>query len=440
MIQRIISITISLFCACAIVSAQVDVPVQALWVGQTWTCDLRNVSTWEEHTNLQWTIADECKDYLAITPNGETCAVKVKKYFTGTLSVLSSWVYIPFPEIPSIQESINLLWFFSCIDNPVTVMPTSMSLQVGQQQQLSYSHYNNTYASAANVSFTCSSGNIVTVSSTGMITAKKAGTASVTVHSNLANDANAPSCLVTVLAATPSSITIPHQVTLNVGSEFTLTPVVTPSGADYTINWTSSNTSVATVSSSGKLSAKKKGTATITAKINGTALKDNCIVTVVQVQPGDVNGDGSVNIEDITAMINLLLHGNGSTYNAAADMDQDGNVSITDVTLLIDCVLTGRGKPGDVNNDGQVTIEDVTALIEYVLYGRAAINKRNADMDNDGHITISDVTLLIDYVLHGTLLFNVLDADIGAMESMRTGDDTSLIGTSIYENQDCIKA
>lgn len=363
-----------------------------------------------EHDNLQWSIADEYEDYLAITPNGETCAVKVMKYFTGTMSVLSSWVYIPFPDIPDYQEPFSLLWYFSCIDNPVTITPTSMTLQVGQQRQLSYSHYNSTYASAANVSFTCLPSSIVTVSSTGMITARRAGTTKVTVHSNLANDASAPSCLVTVVTVTPTAIMIPHQITLNVGGEMTLTPTVIPSDAVFTIDWTSSNTSVATISSSGKVSAKKKGTATITARISGTDLNDNCIVTVLQAQQGDVNGDGSINIADVTALIDLLLNG-ASYYNAPADLNQDGSVNIADVTALLDYLLNGGGKKGDVNNDGKVSIADATALIDYLLNGTASINRNNADMNGDGQISIADVTALIDYLLNGNISNNKLSVE-----------------------------
>ena len=54
---------------------------------------------------------------------------------------------------------------------------------------------------------------------------------------------------------------------------------------------------------------------------------------------GDVNGDGDVNISDVTALIDLLLD---STVNIpAADCNQDGDVSISDVTALIDYVLSG---------------------------------------------------------------------------------------------------
>ena len=59
--------------------------------------------------------------------------------------------------------------------------------------------------------------------------------------------------------------------------------------------------------------------------------------------PGDVDMDGSVNIADVTALIDYLLNGNGSSINvAAADINNDGEVNISDVTTLIDKLLTGN--------------------------------------------------------------------------------------------------
>ena len=58
---------------------------------------------------------------------------------------------------------------------------------------------------------------------------------------------------------------------------------------------------------------------------------------------------------------------------------------------------------GDVNGDGTVTIADVTVLIDYLLTGdEAAINLENADVSGDGLIGINDVTKLIDYLLIGS--------------------------------------
>ena len=54
---------------------------------------------------------------------------------------------------------------------------------------------------------------------------------------------------------------------------------------------------------------------------------------------GDVNGDGKVNISDVTALINLLLAGN--TPPSTADCNQDGKVNSSDVTALINYLLSG---------------------------------------------------------------------------------------------------
>jgi isocitrate dehydrogenase len=56
---------------------------------------------------------------------------------------------------------------------------------------------------------------------------------------------------------------------------------------------------------------------------------------------GDVNGDGSVNISDVTTLIDLLL-GGGSISNPAADCNQDSSVNISDVTALIDYLLSNH--------------------------------------------------------------------------------------------------
>lgn len=58
--------------------------------------------------------------------------------------------------------------------------------------------------------------------------------------------------------------------------------------------------------------------------------------------PGDVDGDGVVNIADVTALIDILL--SGGTVPANADVDGDGIVNIADVTALIDMLLSGNAK------------------------------------------------------------------------------------------------
>ena len=57
-------------------------------------------------------------------------------------------------------------------------------------------------------------------------------------------------------------------------------------------------------------------------------------------QRGDVDGDGKVTIDDLTALIDILLNGDAADA-ASADCDQDGEVTISDVTALVDSLLSG---------------------------------------------------------------------------------------------------
>ena len=65
-------------------------------------------------------------------------------------------------------------------------------------------------------------------------------------------------------------------------------------------------------------------------------------VAIIATSRGDVNGDGSVNISDVTALINYLLNGNASEINlSGADANQDSSVNISDATTIINYVLNG---------------------------------------------------------------------------------------------------
>ena len=58
---------------------------------------------------------------------------------------------------------------------------------------------------------------------------------------------------------------------------------------------------------------------------------------------GDVDGDGGVDISDLTTLINYLLTGNATGVNlSAADCDNSGNVNISDVTTLNNYLLRGN--------------------------------------------------------------------------------------------------
>ena len=59
------------------------------------------------------------------------------------------------------------------------------------------------------------------------------------------------------------------------------------------------------------------------------------------IERGDVNADGAVNISDVTILIGLLMSGNTDDLTAAADCNMDGSINISDVTSLINFMMSG---------------------------------------------------------------------------------------------------
>ena len=89
----------------------------------------------------------------------------------------------------------------------------------------------------------------------------------------------------------------------------------------------------------------------------------------------------------------------GAAFNSSGTVVSSTGSTIAGTTVVI---CKPSGTRGDVNGDGSVSIADVTALIDYLLSGSASgINVSAADCNQSGDVSIADVTALIDYLLSG---------------------------------------
>lgn len=151
--------------------------------------------------------------------------------------------------------------------NDVKLNKSSLTLGKGE----SY-----TIKANGNATWSSSNTNILTVSN-GKITAKNTGTAMVVAKGLNGSKAN---CMVTVKNA-PNSISLNKtNLTLGIGETYDLDSRLPKNTASFSVKYSSDNSSTASVVSAGGLvTAKKEGTATITATTyNGK--KVNCTVTV----------------------------------------------------------------------------------------------------------------------------------------------------------------
>ena len=168
----------------------------------------------------------------------------------------------------------------------VTVSPTSLSLNAGSTYTLTKTIAPST-ASNQNVTWSSSNTSVATVNSSGVVTAVGNGTATITCASS-ENSSLKGTCSVTVTTAVTSVTVSPTTLSLNVGGTYTLTKTVSPSTASNpNVTWSTSSTAVATVDSSGKVTAVAKGTCTITCTSSADSTKKGtCSVTVNQQATG----------------------------------------------------------------------------------------------------------------------------------------------------------
>ncbi len=131
------------------------------------------------------------------------------------------------------------------------------------------------------VTFSTSDNKILTVSDTGLVKGVNYGTATITAT---ADSGKSTSIEITVLKTATKLELDKTSLSLEQGQSDTLSVTMTPSDAADKLNWSSSNSEVATVDENGKITAVGVGTAVITVTAEYSSVSASCTVEVV----GDV--------------------------------------------------------------------------------------------------------------------------------------------------------
>ncbi len=156
-----------------------------------------------------------------------------------------------------------------------------------------------------------------------------------------------------------------NSYTMNAGDTYQLRATVTGQGTNKVINWSSSNTSVATVNLSGVVTAKKAGNVTITATVDGKKASANI---VVKESYFDVD----------TSRITLYI---GDTEKIYYDTNLSGRVSWSTsnsniATVSSNGVITGKSN-GSVTITGK--IGNLTQKIYITVKTKSSSNSSNSN-------------------------------------------------------------
>ena len=289
----------------------------------------------------------------------------------------------------------------------ITLNNSTLSLTTGQnftlQAMLSPSNATN-----KEVTWESSDAGVAAVSKDGVVTAKKAGKA--TIVAKAADESGKyASCVVTVTEEKKevTGVTLnKSSLNLGVGGSEVLSATVLPADAtNKQVTWLSSTPSVATVSQSGVVTGVKEGTtqiSVITAEGSKTAI---CSVTVsgqAQTEPGTQTGGiidpatGKTAAATFSGM-EIELDYTSTAYNGSdkepgvAIQDAYGNDLTEDVDYTLDyynnltvgkatVIVSGKGKYAGVIAGARFTIKPKTVTVKSVK--KASSRKLNVVWDS----------------------------------------------------------
>ena len=197
------------------------------------------------------------------------------------------------------------------------------------------------------------------------------------------------------------------------------------------VNWTSSNESVATVDNTGKVTSVGVGTSLITAtSTQDSSLKASCEITVKEVKvtsitlnktsytftnttPLQLNAtvkpDNATNKEitwestnpsilvvDQTGKV-MVTSNKGSGMIIARAKDGSGKSAVCNITVNIG---GSTYKKGDINKDGKVTVMDVRYGLKALTKGTITAEEiKIGDVNGDGKFSVMDARKILRFIV-----------------------------------------
>lgn len=278
---------------------------------------------------VTWTSTDPSK--VKVDANGTLTILK-----PGAVSIIATSV-----DNPAVTAICNVNVNIPVVS--ITLDAKEKTMYVGQSERLTY-YILPTNASNNSVTWTSTNNSVVTVDNTGKVTAKGVGTAVVMVKT--LDGSHTAYCTITVKRVATSIKLDVSELKLQTNEYYYLKVTLAPKDStDTEITWESSDTKVAVVDNSGKVTAKGAGNAIIMARLESGAVA-YCKVTVTQQATG------------------LLLNFSEKTIYIGQEFRLKASVSPSNATQLGVTWKSSNEKVATVSENGEVKgLVGGTALI-----------------------------------------------------------------------------
>ena len=354
--------------------------------------------------------ADYVPNYTWISSDSSILEVDEKsgKYVTKSIGKCKL-------TLTNVDVSYKVNYFVNVIPLDVTdisLKDTEKTLLIGEEfiLQATITPLNATYK---NIEWSSSDPSVASVDSVGKVRAIKEG--NCTIVANTSNDKSAK-CEVVVVPTEVEGISLDvTEKSLLLGEEFTLNATVTPENATYKdVEWSSSDPSVASVDSDGKVRAIKEGNCIIVAKAaNGKSAKCKVMVLPIAVESIslDVTEKSLLLGEEFT--LNATVTPENATYkdvewssseSSVASVDSDGKVrAIKEGT----CTISVRSS----NN----LVAECKVIVRYIEVENVRLNLEDKTLEEGETFTLT-ATITPDNATYKDVEWSSSDPSIASVD------------------------
>ncbi|SFR67382.1 Ig-like domain-containing protein [Anaeromicropila populeti] len=251
-----------------------------------------NVST----APIKWLSSDEELVSLSVASDNKSVVVTGKKAGKVILTAVNKDNFVTACVTITVLSPIKT----------INLNQTQATVKMNREVVRLKATYTPTDATSTDLRWTSSNTAVATVDEQGLVTLVSAGTVIITVQPEYNPYFVMDQCVMTVVQSATGFYLSQSSVTLEVGKSQKLEYTLNPSNATTSITWKSLDTSIATISSTGTVTAVGSGKTHIIATTEDGAV-DTCTIIVTQAASG------------ITLSVYDLTLGIGDTYQVIAN-------------------------------------------------------------------------------------------------------------------------
>ncbi len=242
------------------------------------------------------------------------------------------------------------------VHDGIAISRSTATMTVGSELQLELTAPN---PYTGDIVWSSSDTSVCTVSEIGLVTAKKAGSANVTVTIKVGGITRRARCAIKVVSTIDSITLSALKDYVNVGENLTITANVSPKSNDNSLKWVCSDTSIAEIASTTPLSVTitgvKAGTVVISAVNADNAILGTKIIKVVTNIEGITLSDTEVTLPKTVGFYQLYAYCTpelpenekitwSSSDKKIVTVDNNGRVTLVKPGSAVITVVTSNGK------------------------------------------------------------------------------------------------